>query len=910
MQEPSNATFNPSDFLLDNLDNADLDNVLVGNSSDLMFAFQTAFIRQNSLIGNSGLSIMSSGDGNKDPLFAYNNDTGANADYRLDGKGVPNTMFANYYFGQNSPLKQQQLGQYFPSTNAIPSYVGATDVPPRPQTPEPYIATTNNTPFSPAPDYADSINIPVSDTFDLSSSSNAGMSSAMSQGPTFKTPAVVAPIPSHVSPAAWANSPQRNSSGLSTPMTPPRLRRRSASLSAIPEVTNFSALLSPNFPISNTLLSSQMLGNQGPQPNTGNANKHMRSPPPTSSQMLFSPFRLGDDIDEVDQKDETNTGNTQQQSMFSYPTMENGSPASLPSSSHPLAPLVEQRSTSRDASMRDATNRQMPLPRQRTGPTVSSRPLSMGDFGTFTFTSARDPSQLAYSQQPLQAPQITAIKKSSVSPPHRSGTPPAHPQRRKRSNSLPPHLPDQPIALAQSNGFGRSREAPMPIQIERSARKQPQALAPMSQADHLAQMHEELEKVDFDDVTVAELKEMLKKRGKIATGKKAILAERLMEERDIVRAMKQNDWNTVARLQEKQRQRDVTSTPQDSSIPRETSEPASSRYNATATSTANYHLNIQPQPRPDESTAAPAGMNFGNSSLPQAALLQQSIAQMHLSSPPKSFLQTQPSRSTAGSSSRFTPYSNPSSPRIAPVGSASTMASNGPSTSGSHIHSPIIHDPSGHGRLNDKRWQQNNNKRLNANRLGAAAVASIIPSSQEGPYTTPPNTHLISSGGYSTYSPSAGLIMKGGPSPGINIANYQQSPLASPYSSPLITARDASSANDWYKQQPPKRASPLILPKNGDPSMNSLIDNTTSPLSDWNLDAGPPSQSLGNASSTEGNDTWMTSSFADLATDWPDANAMSEDFLNLPDDSSAFSNADLSSMMFVDKDQALGEDDV
>jgi hypothetical protein len=44
-------------------------------------------------------------------------------------------------------------------------------------------------------------------------------------------------------------------------------------------------------------------------------------------------------------------------------------------------------------------------------------------------------------------------------------------------------------------------------------------------------LDDQLEKVDFDDITVSELKEMLRQRGKPATGKKAILVQRLQDER-------------------------------------------------------------------------------------------------------------------------------------------------------------------------------------------------------------------------------------------------------------------------------------------------------------------------------------------------------------------------------------------
>lgn len=49
-----------------------------------------------------------------------------------------------------------------------------------------------------------------------------------------------------------------------------------------------------------------------------------------------------------------------------------------------------------------------------------------------------------------------------------------------------------------------------------------------------------MERVDFDDVTVAELKEMLRQRGKHGGGKKADLIRRLQSEIDIIRANRQS----------------------------------------------------------------------------------------------------------------------------------------------------------------------------------------------------------------------------------------------------------------------------------------------------------------------------------------------------------------------------------
>jgi len=61
-----------------------------------------------------------------------------------------------------------------------------------------------------------------------------------------------------------------------------------------------------------------------------------------------------------------------------------------------------------------------------------------------------------------------------------------------------------------------------------------------TQSEHLRKLDEELDKVDFDDVTVYELKELLRKRGLPSSGKKAILTERLLDEKRNAETRKRN----------------------------------------------------------------------------------------------------------------------------------------------------------------------------------------------------------------------------------------------------------------------------------------------------------------------------------------------------------------------------------
>nr|CAG8575977.1 7087_t:CDS:2 [Entrophospora candida] len=73
----------------------------------------------------------------------------------------------------------------------------------------------------------------------------------------------------------------------------------------------------------------------------------------------------------------------------------------------------------------------------------------------------------------------------------------------------------------------RSLSAPtIPSEMQDSLPSKP----PMSSEEYRHKLNEELEKVDFSDITVSELKNLLRQRNKPATGKKAILMQRLQEE--------------------------------------------------------------------------------------------------------------------------------------------------------------------------------------------------------------------------------------------------------------------------------------------------------------------------------------------------------------------------------------------
>ncbi|KAG1180461.1 hypothetical protein G6F70_004101 [Rhizopus microsporus] len=121
--------------------------------------------------------------------------------------------------------------------------------------------------------------------------------------------------------------------------------------------------------------------------------------------------------------------------------------------------------------------------------------------------------------------------------------------KRRRSSSLPPafqgrnqyNKPQNPVIFAsvqvtdprpiQHTSKALKVEAP-PMAIERVPKKPQPKPVVLDPAETKRRLDEQLLHVNFDDVTVAELKEMLRERGLLATGKKAVLIERLKEARD------------------------------------------------------------------------------------------------------------------------------------------------------------------------------------------------------------------------------------------------------------------------------------------------------------------------------------------------------------------------------------------
>lgn len=221
-------------------------------------------------------------------------------------------------------------------------------------------------------------------------------------------------------------------------------------------------------------------------------------------------------------------------------------------------------------------------------------------------------------------------------------------------------------ATSSSGGGGGGKQASafpsrtMPIQIQRVHRAN--SNQPMDAEQHQKRLDDQLVKANFDDITVSELKEMLRQRGKPATGKKAILLQRLVEEREVIKAVR------GGRITYRHSQPPPPTTPTLSANP---SSLDSNNNNAGTQSTRprSYqgsspmfaHTNLPPNsPLLESPSSVPNSSMFLSSSPGSVTLsLNRSIANMHIGSPPMSSQHVR----------RFSPYGTPGSPRL---GSASS----------------------------------------------------------------------------------------------------------------------------------------------------------------------------------------------------------------------------------------------
>lgn len=164
----------------------------------------------------------------------------------------------------------------------------------------------------------------------------------------------------------------------------------------------------------------------------------------------------------------------------------------------------------------------------------------------------------------------------------------------------------------------------MPIQIQRVHRAN--AFQSFDLEQRQKRLDDQLIKVDFEDITVSELKDMLRQRGKPATGKKAMLVQRLQEEREMIQHARANGIPIANRNAQPT---PTGTTPSPGSLLAEGSSPVLS-------SPMMEHAASLP-----DLSSSPTAVGLGS--------LNRSIADMHIGSPPM----------TSQQSRRFAPYSSP-----------------------------------------------------------------------------------------------------------------------------------------------------------------------------------------------------------------------------------------------------------
>ena len=129
-------------------------------------------------------------------------------------------------------------------------------------------------------------------------------------------------------------------------------------------------------------------------------------------------------------------------------------------------------------------------------------------------------------------------------------------QKRRRSSSLPPVFQNKPkhqhvptpliftqIQVTDPTPIHHTQKAQKvdtrPVQIERVHKPLPKPVV-CDPIETQKKLDHQLAQLNFEDVTVAELKEMLRERGLTATGKKAVLTDRLRDARDML--VKSQPW--------------------------------------------------------------------------------------------------------------------------------------------------------------------------------------------------------------------------------------------------------------------------------------------------------------------------------------------------------------------------------
>ena len=278
----------------------------------------------------------------------------------------------------------------------------------------------------------------------------------------------------------------------------------------------------------------------------------------------------------------------------------------------------------------------------------------------------RHPPEVKKPSDPLPPPTKTTIKK----PPSTSTL------AEKSTTPAPVTLPLAIGGLVMNNAADsyQSSSRSMPIQIQKLSRSN--SSQPFDAESHQKQLDNQLEKVDFDDITVSELKEMLRQRGKPATGKKAVLLQRLQEERELAKGGRSaGSYGSVGRMSSHRHSQPL---PFSRSLAEQSPRPKSFQGSSSPVMIQQTNFGS-----PNSTFGSPSSPSLLSSSyIPGSpgASLHRSIANMQIGSPP------------ANVSRRYSPYSprQSSSPKLAYAECSSLVPL---SSSPSHNHIPSNNPP-------------------------------------------------------------------------------------------------------------------------------------------------------------------------------------------------------------------------
>ncbi|KAI7902344.1 uncharacterized protein BX663DRAFT_73015 [Cokeromyces recurvatus] len=257
----------------------------------------------------------------------------------------------------------------------------------------------------------------------------------------------------------------------------------------------------------------------------------------------------------------------------------------------------------------------------------------------------------------------------------------------------------------------------MPIQIKRVSRSN--IMQQMDPESYQKQLDSQLDKIDFNDITVSELKELLRQRGKPATGKKAVLLQRLQEERELAKG-----GRSPSRVISNRHSQPLPFSRSQNELPQQ-QRPRSFQASSPVIIPNNSS-------EPVAASSVPTFLSPGSPS----GQLHRSIANMHIGSPPTA------TRRYSPYSPRLSSSSSSSSPKINYEYSSSVPLSSSPIH-----HQPVINktNNNNNNNISNSNSSSNNNSHSNNNMMLSSSYS----------VTRPPNRYYNNQKSYKPFTSSA-----------------------------------------------------------------------------------------------------------------------------------------------------------